>query len=141
MFGVRNGTLARLRDSAKSAWSAKAEAPTAAAAAPPPVVNLPAPAPVPDAPASPASPPASAPAPLPTVSIDSLPKSPIPPDVALVTLPAYAQGHRVFVDGRIVAVADGSPTKIKCGRHMLKIGAARKARIVDLACGREVTVQ
>jgi hypothetical protein len=47
----------------------------------------------------------------------------------------------VFVDGRVIAVADGSPTKIKCGRHMIKIGSARKPRVIDLACGREVVIQ
>ena len=84
---------------------------------------------------------AAAPAPLPTVSVEALAAPPIPSDSSLVTFPAYAQGHRVFIDGRIVAVADGTPTKVKCGRHMVKIGSARKPRVLDFACGREVIVK
>ena len=79
--------------------------------------------------------------PVPTVSVDALPKEPIPADVAMVTFPAYAHGHRVFIDGRIVPIAEGAPTKIRCGRHMVKIGTARKARVLDLACGRDVVIE
>jgi hypothetical protein len=152
VLGVRDGTYARLRDSAKSAAAragSKHDAPVAASPAPAP---SPSPAPSPIAPAAPApavlaepavaaAPARAAPAAVPTMSVDALPKSPIPADSSLVTLPAYAQGHRVFVDGRVIAVADGSPTKIKCGRHMIKIGSARKPRVIDLACGREVVIQ
>ena len=53
----------------------------------------------------------------------------------------YEAGHRVFLDGRVLAVVPGTPTTIKCGRHMLKIGSTRRARAVDFACGREVIVQ
>lgn len=77
---------------------------------------------------------------MPTVSVDALPKPAVAADSTLVTFPAYARGHRVFVDGRVIAVADGAPTKIKCGRHMIKIGSARRPRVTDLACGREVTL-
>ena len=135
VVGMKHGTFARLRDSAKSASlhapsksapAAAARAPVAAdakvVAPPPPALALP-------------------PAPIPTLSVDALTPPPIPADSSLVTFPAYAQGHRVFVDGRIVAVADGSPTKVKCGRHMVKIGTARKPRILDFACGREVNVK
>lgn len=139
---VQNGTYARLRDSAKSAAARASTKPSApiteavaapAVPAPPPVAVAPPPAAVP-APAPPA-PPA-----MPTVSVDSLPKPSIPADVALVTFPAYAHGHRVFVDGRVVAVSASTPTKVKCGLRTIKIGSARKARAVDLACGREVTL-
>ncbi|MDB4934773.1 MAG: hypothetical protein JWP87_1745 [Labilithrix sp.] len=141
VLGVRNGTYAQLRDRAKSVAAGTKHAPVAAASAttaPPP----PAPAPVPPPRvASPSPSPSPSPAPMPTVSIDSLPKSPIAADSSLVTFPAYAQGHRVFLDGRVITVADGTPTPIKCGRHMLKIGSARKPRVLDFACGREVIVQ
>lgn len=131
VLGVRNGTYARLRDGARAiavgtpSQPAQPVAVAVAAAAPPP--EAPAPAPI-----------ASA---VPTISVDALPKSPIPADMAMVTFPAYAQGHRVFIDGRIVPIAEGAPTKLKCGRHMVKIGTARKARVLDLACGREVIIQ
>jgi hypothetical protein len=82
----------------------------------------------------------AAPAAMPTVSVDSLPKPAVAADSSLVTFPAYARGHRVFVDGRVIAVAEDGPTKIKCGRHMIKIGSGRKARRTDLACGAEVTL-
>ena len=87
--------------------------------------------------------PSPAPAALPTVSVDALatPPPPIPADSSLVSFPASAQGHRVFIDGRVVAVADGAPTKVKCGRHKVRIGAARKVRVLDFACGREVIVK
>ena len=148
VLGMKNGTYARLRDTAKSAAMRAPSKPTAAAAAAAPA---PAPVPVPvladtqvvaPAPSAPPAPMAApAPAPLPTVSVDSLAPPPVPADSSLVTFPAYAQGHRVFVDGRLVAVADGTPTKIKCGRHMVKIGTARKPRVLDFACGREVIVK
>lgn len=135
VLGVRNGTYARLRDSARSIAAGTPSRPAqpvavavaAAAAAPPPERPAVAPAPA-----------ASA---VPTLSIDALPKSPIPADMAMVTFPAYAHGHRVFIDGRIVPIADGGPTKLKCGRHMVKIGTARKARVLDLACGRDVIIE
>ena len=137
VLGVSNGTFARLRD--------RAHAPRAAAASPASPTTAPV---IRDTPVvAPAAPPivppaAPSPAPVPTVAIDALPKPAIAADMALVTLPKYAQGHRVFVDGRIVSVAaDGSPTTIKCGRHMIKIGTARRPRVVDLACGAEVTLK
>lgn len=141
MVGIRNGTFEHLRNRAASiAKRGDAKPAPVAAAAPaeaPAAVEAPVVAPSSPALAASAEP---APAPVSSVSVDSLPKSSIGPEVALVTLPAYAQGHRVFLDGRIVAVADGTPMKMKCGRHMLKIGSLRRARVVDLACGRDVVV-
>ncbi len=138
VVGMKHGTFARLRDSAKSASlhapskSAPASAAATAASVPAPIlpatpVVAPLPAPPPAAPAVPSTP------------VEAL--TPVPADSSLVTFPAYAQGHRVFIDGRIVAVSDGSPTKVKCGRHMVKIGSARKPRVLDFACGREVIVK
>ena len=146
VLGMKHGTFARLRDSAKSASlrapSKSAPAAAAAPAAPAAPVaaetQLVAPAPSPDR-AAPVA--AAAPAAVPTVPVEALMPPPIPADASLVTFPAYAQGHRVFIDGRIVAVADGSPTKVKCGRHMVKIGTARRPRVLDFACGREVVVK
>jgi hypothetical protein len=77
------------------------------------------------------------------VPVEALAAPPIASDSSLVTFPAYAQGHRVFIDGRLItpALAEGTPTMVKCGRHMVKIGSARKARVLDFACGREVIVK
>ncbi|GAC1545325.1 MAG: hypothetical protein NVS3B10_09430 [Polyangiales bacterium] len=134
-------TYARLRDSGKPAAAARAAskddgavaAGALAASAGAPVVPPPAALVVPAFPTAPAA--------IPTVSIDSLPKPAVGADESLVTFPAYAEGHRVFLDGRVLPVVEGTPTKIKCGRHMLKIGSARRPRAVDFACGREVIVQ
>jgi hypothetical protein len=150
VLGARNGTFARMRDGAKSMAAratSKHEAPVAVTAASTPArvastpeVPVAPPSTAVVAPASAVSP-APAPSSVPTVSIDSLPKPAIANNESLVTFPAYAQGHRVFLDGRVLPVASGTPTTIKCGRHMLKIGSARRPRVLDFACGREVIVQ
>lgn len=145
VLGVRNGTYARVRDGAKSVAAratSKHDAPVAVGAATvaaPPDVPAGAPPAAVVAPVAVVAP--APPVPVPTVSIDSLPKPAIAADASLVTFPAYAQGHRVFLDGRVLPVVEGTPTKIKCGRHMLKIGSARRPRVLDFACGREVIVQ
>ena len=159
VLGARSGTYARLRDGAKSMAARatpKHDAPVAAAtvastaelpAAPStgtarvvaPVTSVTSVTPV--TPVTLGTPVAPAPASVPTVSIDSLPKPAIAANESLVTFPAYAQGHRVFLDGRVLPVDPGTPTTMKCGRHMLKIGSARRARVLDFACGREVIVQ
>ena len=143
VLGMKNGTYARLRDSAKSAAVRGPSKPAAVAAAP---ERAPAPAPAPLAAPSPVPDrvvvAAAAPAPA-AVPVEALAAPSIAADSSLVTFPAYAQGHRVFIDGRLVtpALADGTPTMLKCGRHMVKIGSARKARVLDFACGREVIVK
>jgi hypothetical protein len=136
VLGARNGTFARMRDGARSMAARatpKHDAPVAVAAAAPPSTAIVAP--------TSAVAPAPAPSSVPTVSIDALPKPAIAANQSLVTLPAYAQGHRVFLDGRVLPVVSDTPTTINCGRHMLKIGSARRARVLDFACGREVIVQ
>ena len=150
VLGARSGTYARLRDGAKSMAAratSKHDAPVAAATVAS-TAELPA-APstgtarvvAPVTPVTLVTPVAPAPASVPTVSVDSLPKPAIAANESLVTFPAYAEGHRVFLDGRVLPVDPGTPTTIKCGRHMLKIGSARRARVLDFACGREVIVQ
>ena len=147
VLGARSGTYARLRDGAKSMAAratSKHDAPAAAATVAS-TAELPA-APSTGtarvvAPVTLVTPVALAPASVPTVSVDSLPKPAIAANESLVTFPAYAEGHRVFLDGRVLPVDPGTPTTIKCGRHMLKIGSARRARVLDFACGREVIVQ
>jgi hypothetical protein len=143
VLGWKNGTYARLRDGAKSAAMRSSSKPVTATAATPSAAPAPADTPVvAPAPAALSAPVAAAPPPaLPSAAVEALAPPAIPADSSLVTFPASAQGHRVFIDGRIVAVADGTPTKVKCGRHMVKIGAARKPRVLDFACGREVLVK
>jgi hypothetical protein len=94
-------------------------------AAPPPVVT-----------ALPVAPPPVAP---PTVSVDTLPKADVGPDMTLVTLPASAKGHRVFVDGRVVTNGK-DPLEIKCGKHKIQIGSSGKPRVTELPCGGELTI-
>ena len=153
VLGVRNGTYARVRDSAKAVAIRSSSKPSTAAAAGRAggaracrhaggrACACPCPRTPRTARPRAGGAGAAAPAPLPTVSVEALAAPSIPSDSSLVTFPAYAQGHRVFIDGRIVAVADGTPTKVKCGRHMVKIGSARKPRVLDFACGREVIVK
>ena len=135
--GLRNGTFAALRDRARTLTTrGESKAAAAAPAAPPatvtPAAPVVAPAPV-VVPALPAA------APTPTVSVNSLPAQVIPDDSSLVTFPASAQGHRVFFDGRPMAVTL-APVKLRCGRHMIRIGSSGKPRVTDLACGQSVTL-
>jgi hypothetical protein len=135
--GVRNGSLARLRERVRPAAALTGERSAASApAASAPAASAPAAsAPVPSLPAP------SAPVIVPTVSIDSLPAPSVAANESLVSFPASAHGHRVFFDGRLVPIAESGPTRLRCGRHMLKIGSRRKAHVVDLACGRAVSVE
>jgi hypothetical protein len=130
--GVRNGSLARLRERVRPAAALTGERSAASA---PAASAPPASAPVPSLPAP------SAPVIVPTVSIDSLPAPSVAANESLVSFPASAHGHRVFFDGRLVPIAESGPTRLRCGRHMLKIGSRRKAHVVDLACGRAVSVE
>jgi hypothetical protein len=148
--GLRNGTFAELRDRAKTLTS-RGEPAKAAAAAPapspePPSTQVVAPPAVPAAPAvaatfaQPAPTQAAAPAPTPSISVNALPAQTIASDSTLVTFPPSAQGHRVFFDGRPMAVTP-APMTLRCGRHMIRIGSSGKPRVTDLACGQPVTLR
>lgn len=146
--GLRNGTFAELRDRAKTLTS-RGESPKAAAVAPAPPepssMQVVAPPPVagatPTVGASPVAPVRPAvPAPTPSISVNALPAQAIAPDSSLVTFPASAQGHRVFFDGRPMAVTP-APMTLRCGRHMIRIGSSGKPRVTDLACGQPVTLR
>ena len=144
--GLRNGALAELRDRAK-ALTSHGESPKAAAAAtapidPPPsqVVVAPAPITPPTLAVAPGGAPAAQPAATPTISVNALPAQVIAPDAALVTFPPSAQGHRVFFDGRPMAVTP-EPMTLRCGRHMVRIGSSGRPRVTDLACGVPVTLR
>lgn len=69
---------------------------------------------------------------VPLVSLDLRP--PVEPGMTYVTFPESARGHRVYVDGQLLSTG-AEPAKIKCGSHTIKIGAAGKAKSVDLPCG------
>ncbi len=122
--------------------------PMTATAAPPPVPEvkvddgLPAAASASAAPSASASvavaPPSAPPAPAteppaPSASTTTT-TSDIPPDHGELRFPAWAAGHRVFVDGRVVG--DGSkPALLPCGPHQVRIGSAGTNQSVQVACG------
>ncbi len=64
----------------------------------------------------------------------------IDPSTTLVTFPPYAEGHRIFFDGKLVPY-DGSPVALKCGHHVLRIGLAGRVRNVSFACGEATTLR
>jgi hypothetical protein len=102
-----------------------------------------------------------APASTPVIAVQSPPSTvvtvpppppPPPPSVApaapvidssstLVTFPPYATGHRIFVDGVLLNVDVSAPVKLKCGRHVIRIGTAGRVRGVNLQCGSELTLK
>jgi hypothetical protein len=137
--------------SGASAWvdrltgrSSQESKPGAAPAAPPVVVApVAAPRPASSSVSAPVSTPAIAvppPAPAPPVAIASAPASNVAPDMTIVTLPASAKGHRVFVDGRVVGNGGGGPMTLKCGTHKVQIGSGGKPLVTDLPCGGELTI-
>lgn len=143
------GAVDRARDAAQRVAQrvepapAKAPAPTATESPAPSEVAPSAPAAV--APSSPApSAVASqrvAPAPsIATMSVDALPKPAVPRGYGLVTLPASADGHRVYVDDVLVQ-SGASPIKVKCGRRTIRIGSGGKPRPVDIPCGGELVLR
>lgn len=101
------------------------------------------PAPATTAPQAASAVPTVAPAALPSVvasvAVESLPKITVDPAMTLVSTPASAKGHRVFVDGRVVGNA-GAALQVKCGDHSVKIGSASKARAVHFPCGGEASI-
>ncbi len=153
--GLRNGTFAELRDRARTLTSRGASSKAAAVAPAPPAQEPPsmqvvappsvAPPSVVAVRAAPALAPAPAPvaaqpAPTPSISVNALPAQVIAADSSLVTFPSSAQGHRVFFDGRPMAVTP-APMALRCGRHMIRIGSSGKPRVTDLACGQPVTLR
>jgi hypothetical protein len=64
----------------------------------------------------------------------------VPPDSGDVTLPASANGHRVFLDGHVIG--EGAKTfRVPCGNHTLKIGSAGTTHDLAVPCGGSVTVR
>jgi hypothetical protein len=50
-----------------------------------------------------------------------------------------ADGHRVFIDGRLVGEGAGA-FSVSCGKHVVKIGSSGRPTPVEVACGASVTV-
>jgi hypothetical protein len=106
-------------------------------ALPPAPASAPPPPPAPPAPASaPAPPPPAPPAP---------PPPPPPRDVVrgpqkgALAIPANAAGHRIFVDGRVVASTPGTVV-VDCGAHTIKIGHDGREQSLDIPCGGRIAV-
>ena len=57
----------------------------------------------------------------------------------VLLLPPDAEGHRVFVDGDVVAVKS-SRSQVPCGSREVRIGSRGTARQIDIACGGETTL-
>ncbi len=56
------------------------------------------------------------------------------PNEGVLIMPASAQGHRVFVDGKVKG--DGTaPIVVPCGQHSVQIGSQGKPRDVNVPCG------
>jgi hypothetical protein len=52
----------------------------------------------------------------------------------VLVLPGAADGHRVYVDGRVAGVPP-PPIVVGCGRHTVKIGSQGRELIVSVPCG------
>lgn len=87
-----------------------------------------------------ASAPASAAA-IPVASYVAVEASLPPVDAARGTLvlPAAADGHRVYVDGRMTGVPP-PPLAVPCGQHVIRIGSQGRDQRVDVPCGGHVSI-
>jgi hypothetical protein len=136
LYMLPPGSLSRAKASARA--FADRVASKKMPSAPPVVAPAPPALPSTDSPSSP-SPSATSTSP-PAIPVEDLPRPSVPPDMTLVSFPDYAQGHRIYVDGAILATGS-SPTKLRCGRRNIRIGSAGKARDLDLPCGRELILR
>lgn len=57
----------------------------------------------------------------------------------VLLLPSAADGHRVYVDGRLVGVPP-PPIVLACGRHTVKIGSQGRDQIIVVPCGGSIPV-
>jgi hypothetical protein len=58
----------------------------------------------------------------------------------IIVLPPEADGHRVFVDGRVVEAKD-SQVVVPCGPHEVKIGSKGEPRLIEVACDGETPLR
>ena len=54
-------------------------------------------------------------------------------------LPETADGHRLFVDGKVIPVKDLKAV-VPCGTREVKIGSRGTARTLDVACSGETAI-
>lgn len=64
----------------------------------------------------------------------------VDPKMGTVQMPASANGHRIFVDGRVVSEG-AEPLVVRCGAHVLKVGSAGRERPIVVPCGGTVAVE
>lgn len=92
------------------------------------------------APAQPVAVPAVAPPSAPiSEAVDDSASHAAPAADGTIVLPQEAADHRVYVDGKVVAVK-GSRAVVPCGVHEIRIGSHGASRKLDVACGGETTV-
>jgi hypothetical protein len=61
------------------------------------------------------------------------------PRTGIIVLPPEAEGHRIFVDGRLLRPSNGR-VEVPCGQHEVQIGARSEPRVVDVACDGETAL-
>jgi hypothetical protein len=54
--------------------------------------------------------------------------------VGELQMPASADGHRIFVDGRTVSEGT-APVRVHCGPHEVRIGSAGRLQNLNIPCG------
>lgn len=105
------------------------------------------------APPPPPPPVASPPPPPPPVVVRAPPPPPPPPpkveeprdqvrgpQKGAIDVPMRAEGHRVFVDGKVAAQGP-KVIVVDCGEHVVRIGHDGRDQSIDVPCGGRVTVQ
>ncbi len=60
------------------------------------------------------------------------------PTSGILSSPAGADGHRIFVDGKLVGQAPIT-VSLSCGSHVVRVGSHGRPRRIDVPCGGEVT--
>ena len=92
------------------------------------------------APSTPVAPPPPPPPPPPARVVDERPSdSAKGARKGALALPANAAGHRVFIDGKVVASALGTAV-VDCGTHTVKIGHDGRDQVIDVPCGGRVRI-
>ncbi|MEA2752007.1 MAG: hypothetical protein QOI41_6150 [Myxococcales bacterium] len=59
---------------------------------------------------------------------------PVDASKGVLVLPSAADGHRVYVDGRLAGVPP-PPIVLACGRHTIKIGSQGREQVAFVPCG------
>lgn len=91
---------------------------------------------IPEAPKAPPSPMIEPPA----IDAASLPDAPArDPSKGTIVLPAAADGHRIYVDGRLWT-SSSSELALGCGRHVVKIGSLGRDQTVVVPCAGDVSI-